>query len=428
MFKKKLAAITAAAAVLVTAACSGGASGGASDDPDGAVTLNLAFWGNDVRAEMYDQAITAFNEEYPNITVNSSFLAFPEFYEKRQIEAASGGLPDVMQFDYSYLRQYSENGLLLDLAPYMGSTIQTDTFAEQALSIGVVGAETTALSIGTNTWSMFLNTDLLSQTGVEPYEGGGSWDDFGGWVSDVSTAADGEAWGASDWGVRIQNFELQLRGQGKDLFTEDGQPGFTEDDLREFWNQGAKLREAEAFVPASRLEEVYPMFGLGVGAGASELLFDNFGVTLLGDLGAEAEVLEVVAPPTVDPSAQDMYLHPSMMYSIAANSEHPEEAAILVNFLLNSEKVGEIFGTNQGTPASETRLAGVEMDELAQKVSDYEASIADRLGDPPPVPVIGYGSLEEKFRLIGSEIGLGTTSVDDAVTQYFSEMSAILGG
>ena len=129
------AAITASAALVLTG-CSGGGSSeeaAATYDPDEKVTLNLAFWGNDVRAALYDEAIAAFNEEYPNITVNSSFLGFPEFWEKRQTEAAGGGLPDVMQFDYSYLRQYSENGLLLDLEPYLGNIIDTEPLSENIL-------------------------------------------------------------------------------------------------------------------------------------------------------------------------------------------------------------------------------------------------------------------------------------------------------
>ena len=114
-------------------ACSPGARAqrpepAATFDPDEKVTLDFAFWGNDVRAEMYNEAIEAFNEEYPNITVNPTFLSFPEFWEKRQTEAAGNNLPDVMQFDYSYLRQYSENGLLLDLDPYLGSIIATEGF------------------------------------------------------------------------------------------------------------------------------------------------------------------------------------------------------------------------------------------------------------------------------------------------------------
>ena len=96
------AALTASAALVLTG-CSGGGSGeeaAATYDPDEKVTLNLAFWGNDVRAALYDEAIAAFNEEYPNITVNSSLLGFPEFWEKRQTEAAGGGLPDAVSYTH----------------------------------------------------------------------------------------------------------------------------------------------------------------------------------------------------------------------------------------------------------------------------------------------------------------------------------------
>ena len=87
MFNKKraLAAVAiATGAVIALAGCAGGSTGGTPDatptfDPDEKVSLDLAFWGNDVRAELYNEAIAAFNEEYPNITVNTSFLGFPEF-------------------------------------------------------------------------------------------------------------------------------------------------------------------------------------------------------------------------------------------------------------------------------------------------------------------------------------------------------------
>ncbi|GAA2011639.1 ABC transporter substrate-binding protein [Microbacterium ulmi] len=418
----------ATGAALALAGCAGGepAETAPTFDPNEKVTLDLAFWGNDVRADMYTKAIAAFNEEYPNITVNASFLGFPEFWEKRQIEAAGGDLPDVMQFDYSYLRQYSENGLLLDLGPYLGNIISTDGFSEQALSIGVVDDTTTALPVGTNAWAMFLNDQLLDTVGVDGYEGDGSWEDYSDWIADVTDAGGGSVWGASDWTGRIQNFELQLRAEGKNLFNDDSTPGFTEDDLSAFWEQGDALR-AGASVPQQRLEEIYPKSGFGGGLAASELTWDNFGAGYLGDLGVEADALSVVAPPTAKEGSKDLYLKPSMLHAISASTEHPEAAATLVDFLLNSEEVGAAFGTNRGIPASSTQLAGVDLDPLSQKVYDYESAIADRLGDAPPVPVVGYGTLEEKFRVLGTEIGLGTTTVDDAVTQFFSEISTVLG-
>src|SRR3546814_9754978 len=94
-----------------------------------------------------------------------------------------------------------------------------------------------------------------------------------------------------------------------------------------------------------------------------------------------------------------------MLLSASAETEHPEAAATLIDFLVNDPVTGEIFGTNRGLPASETALEGAALEGIDQQIADYEASIADRLGDAPPVPVIGYGTLEEKFRQIGQELG-----------------------
>ncbi|WP_314425110.1 extracellular solute-binding protein [uncultured Microbacterium sp.] len=429
MFSKKrlaAAAAVASSAALVLAGCAGGGTpeGGATYDPDEKVTLDLAFWGNDVRADLYNQAIDAFNEEYPNITVNATFLGFPEFWEKRQTEAAGGGLPDVMQFDYSYLRQYSENGLLLDLEPYLGSVIETDPLPENILSIGVVDDTTYGIATSTNAWGLFTNPALLETAGVEEFAGG-DWADYSDWVSEVTDASGGAFWGGSDFSGRIQNLELQLRSEGKNLFDEDGTPGFDEERLKEFWESGADLRDG-AGVPQQVVEELNPLGAFDSAKTASELTWDNFGAGYLANLGESYTELGLVAPPVTEEGAKDLYLKPSMLHTISAKTEHPEAAATLVNFLVNSPESGEIFGTNRGLPASETALEAAELDPLSQQVKDYEESIADRLGDAPPVPIVGYGTLEEKFRVLGTELNFGTTTVDDAVEQFFAEMDVVL--
>jgi len=422
------AALTASAALVLTGCSGGGADTAATYDPDEKVTLDLAFWGNDVRADLYDTAIAAFNEEYPNITVNTSFLDFPSFWEKRQTEAAGGGLPDVMQFDYSYLRQYSENGLLLDLTPYLGNIIDTEPLAQNILDIGVVGDETTGIPTSTNAWGLYTNPKLLESVGVDDFAGG-SWEDYDAWMKEVTDAASAkgtELWGGTDWTGRIQNFEVQQRAKGEDLFTEDGEPNFTEDDLKAFWEQGDSIRTDGTVIGQQRLEEVYPLSGFDSALTASELTWDNFGAGYLGNLGTDYTELGLVAPPVTEDGAKDLYLKPSMLHSISAKTEHPEAAATLVNFLVNSPESGAAFGTNRGLPASTTALEGAELDPMSQQIADYEASIADRLGDAPPVPIVGYGTLEEKFRLIGTELGYGTLTVDDAVSQFFSEMDVVL--
>ncbi len=417
-------------AALTLAACGGAEPEAAPTyDPDEKVTLNFAFWGNDVRAELYDQALAAFTEEHPNITVSSSFLAFPEFWEKRQTEAAGGGLPDVMQFDYSYLRQYSDNGLLLDLTPYLGTIIDTEPLPQNVLDIGVVGEATTGIATSINSWSFFSNPKLLADVGVEAFEGG-SWDDYSDWIIDATeTATSGghEVWGGTDFTGRIQNFEIQLRAEGSYLFDENGEAGFDEDRLREFWESGAELRQ-EGAIPQQRIEEINPLGPFDAALTLAEATWDNFGAGYLKNLGESYTELDMSAPPVTVEGAKDLYLKPSMLHTVAAGTEHPEAAALLVDFLVNSPKVGEIFGTNRGLPASETALEGASLSPLEEQIRDYQTSIEDRLGDAPPVPIVGFGTLEEKFRQLGIELGFGTISVDDAVSQFFTEMDIVQNG
>jgi multiple sugar transport system substrate-binding protein len=428
MFSKKrlvAGAALATGAVLVLAGCAGEtADPAATFNPDVKVTLNLAFWGNDVRADLYNQAIDAFNEKYPNIKVNSTFLGFPEFWEKRQTEAAGGGLPDVMQFDYSYLRQYAQNGLLLDLDPYIGGIIDKKPLADNILKIGVVDDTTYAIPTSTNAWGLFTNPKLLETAGVETFDGG-SPTDYADGMQPVTDGAGDEFYGGSDYTGRIQNFELQLRSEGKNLFNDDGSAGFDEKRLTEFWNDGAVIRDGIG-IPEQKVEELKPLGAFDSAKTASELTWDNFGAGYLGNLGEGYTELGLVAPPVTKDGAKDLYLKPSMLHAISAKTKHPEAAATLVDFLINSPESGKIFGTNRGLPASTTALAAADLDPLSTQIKDYEASISDRLGDAPPVPIVGYGSLEEKFRQLGTELNYGTITVDDAVKQFFAEMDVVL--
>ncbi|MGM7698836.1 ABC transporter substrate-binding protein [Microbacterium sp. A84] len=430
MFNKKrsLAAVAlVTGAALALAGCAAGGNEPAEEvDSEEEVTLDLAFWGNDVRADMYNQVIEAFNEEHPNITVNATFLGFPEFWEKRQTEAAGKNLPDVMQFDYSYLRQYAENGLLLDLDPYLGDIIQTEPLSENILSIGVVADTTYAIPTSTNAWGLFTNPTLLATVGAEDF-GGGSWADYTDWMAGVTEAAGGEFWGGADYTARIQNFELQLRAEGGNLFNEDGTLGFDEDRLAEFWEEGQEVRDGIG-VPRQLIEELMPLDPFDAAKTTSALTWDNFGSGFLGNLGEGYTELGLLAPPVTVEGAKDLYLKPSMLHSIAASTEHPAAAATLVDFLINSPQSGEIFGTNRGLPASSTALEAAGLDPLSLQIKDYQSSIADRLGDAPPVPIVGSGTIEEKFRLLGAELSFGTITVEDAVAQLFTEIDVILNG
>ncbi|WP_221583555.1 ABC transporter substrate-binding protein [Microbacterium sp. G2-8] len=410
-------ALTAALAV----GCSGG-SGGGEYDPEADVELTFAWWGNSDRADRYEALIEAFNEEHSNIKINGSFTDYPAFWEKRQTEAAGGGLPDVMQFDYSYLRQYAGNGLLADLGE-LSDYADTSAISDGLLATGQIEGTQYLLPLGYSTWAVFLNDDILAEYDIEPYAGGTTYEEYSEWMAEVTEATDGEVYGGTDYTQRIQNFEMKLRAEGGGLFTEEGELGFTEDDLREFWEGGAADRDG-VVVPQKALEEINPVSGFGGNLTASEASWSNFIASYLGDSGAES--ISIVAPPTFEEGSQDLYQQSGLQMGISAQSDHPEAAAIFLDYVVNSPEAGELFGTSLGFPASETKLEGATLEGPDQQVADFLASVEDRLGEAPAAPVEGYSSLEQKFWDLGKELGLGTMEVDAAVEQFFSEADVLL--
>ncbi|WES63028.1 extracellular solute-binding protein [Microbacter sp. GSS18] len=412
----------AAAGALALAGCSSSEAPSAEFDAEAEVTLTFAFWGNDDRADRYNQLIDAFNEQHPNITINSTFTDWPSFWEKRATEAAGGGLPDVFQFSDSYLRQYAETGHVLDLGE-VADYVDFSTFEDSLLGTGRLDGVQYSLPTGFSMWANFVNDDLLAEIGVDAPEGASSFDDFDEWMASVTDATGGEVYGGTDYTQRIQTFELMLRAEGKNLYTADGELGFTEDELRAYWESGADLRDGIT-VPQQSLEEISPMSGFGAQLTASEMSWSNFLGGYLADSGAES--ISIVAPPTAVAGAQDLYQQGGLQIAIAENTEHPEASAMFLDFIVNSPEAGEIFGTTLGFPASSSKLAGTTLEGVDKQVADYIDSVSDRVGEAPPVPVVGYGSLEQTFWELGRSLGLGAITVDEAVSTFFSEADVIL--
>lgn len=395
---------------------------GGSFDPDEKVSLDFAWWGNDDRAARYAKLIKAFNEEHPNITIKTTFTDFPSYWEQRQVEAASGSLPDVFQFSDSYLRQYGESGAILDLNE-VADQIDVTTFDDSLLGTGRLDGTQYSLPTGYSLWANFVNEDLLKKAGLELPAAGSSFEEFDDWLAEVTEKTGGDPFGGTDYTQRIQVFELQLRAAGKALYTDEGELGFTKDELATFWESGATLRDGIT-IPQQQLEEISPISGFGSTRTLSEMSWSNFLGGYLADSGASS--IAIVAPPTTDAGAKDLYRQGGLQVAISSRTKHPEAAAIFLDYVVNSPEAGEIFGTTLGFPASSSKLEGTKLEGPDQQVADYIESVSDRIGDAPPPAVVGYGSLEQKFWDLGKELGLGTKSVDAAVDEFFAEADVIL--
>lgn len=420
------AAAAAVAVALTLTACGGGAEttepGSAekvSTDED--ITISLAWWGDDDRAAKYEKAVDLFEKAHPNITVQTQFQAWDDYWTARATEAAGGALPDVIQMDLSYLRQYGATGQLLDLDGQTGVNLNLDGIDDSLLASGQIDEGQYGVPTSTNTLATFYNADVLKQIGVEPLAEGYTWDDYTAWIEKVSEAGKGEKpaiYGSGDYTGTFWFFLQWLIQQGVEPFTADGQLNFDETQMTEWLNQGQELRDSGAFFPIKRAKQLEPLSGFTKSEVAGESSWDNFLASYVAETGDEIKMLPM---PSGENGPQQFY-KPSMLLSASAQSEQSEAAAALIDFLINYPEVGTIFGTSKGVPAVQAQIDAMDVEpgSVDEQVVQFEEDVADVVTESAPVPVEGFGEIEAEFKRLSEELQYGSLSVDEFVTQWFS--------
>ena len=414
-------AIGTASAAALSACGNGSGSSGQTGSADKPVTINYTWWGNDDRAERTRKAIALFESKNPDIKVNGNFTDFAGYWQKRATEAAGGGLPDVMQWDLSYLRDYGQRNQLLDLGTVK---INTDAFEKSLLPSGQIKGKQYGIPTSTNAFAVYYDPAKLASLGIAEPTGKWTWSEFQAFLKEVGDKGNGTLFGSTDFTGVWWQFNIWLRQKNIQAFNGDGKLGFSKDDLKTWWNLNSKLRGTQAIVPEDRVTQLKPKSPFGSNVTAAEVTWDNFMAGYLGDSGAKE--LKLVPVPSDDPNNLGLFLKPSMLMVASAKTKFKDAAARFIDFMVNDPEVGQIFKTSRGVPASKTQRDGTTFDGADKLVVDYEKSIEQYLKDAPEPPIVGFGTLEASFGRIASDLNYGKLTVDGAVDAWFKEAEDVI--
>lgn len=424
----------AAAGALALSACSGGSTAATGDAApvatDRDIELTLVWWGDDDRANRYEESVALFEEQYPNIDVQTQFQAWDDYWTARTTEAAGQTLPDVFQMDLAYIHQYASNNQVLDLSSQMGVNLETAELDETLLASGSLDGGQYGIPTSTNTLGILYHQDLLDEVGFEPPAEGLTWDEYDSWIREVSEAGadkDPQIYGGTDYTGTLWLFIQWLLQQGKAPFGDDGMPAFEESDLVAWIERTQPMRDDGVFFPIERAKQVEPLTAMQVGQATTEMSWDNM---LAGySAGAGSENLDLLPLPTGDGGSAQFW-KPSMLLSASATTDEPDAAAALINFLVTDPEVGKIFGTSKGVPAVPAQRDAMEVADgsIDDKIVTYEAEVADRVTADTPLPVEGYGVVEAEFKRLGEELQYGNLTAEEFADQWFQYAESNLGG
>lgn len=418
----------AAATALTLAACSGG-DGGTSPDPDGeeAVELHIAWWGNDDRSAIMAEAIDLFEAEYPHITVVEEPVGAPDdLFNRLATDFASGTAPDVFALGGAKPQEYGAAGALLDLAT-VSEQLPTGAYPDFTLTNATVDGTLYGLPTGGNAIGVLVNPAIFEQAGVALPEPGWTWEDFVGIANEISANAGDGIVGLD---LRLQDilgtYVAQYTETG--IYDWEGQLAVDAATIQQWYDLEVGLVEAGGLPDPSVIVEhwnVTPDLSL-FGTGRAGMTFSYSNQIGAYQAGAGGDV-EILTPPT-STGVSGVAVLPSQFWAIASQSEHPQEAALLVDWLLNEPSAAEVILSDRGLPFNPDILAVVEplLAPADAQAAQYLSDVLEVGVVAPPQPA-GGAILNELSQRVESDILFGRVSSAEGAQQWVDELSASLG-
>ena len=364
MKKKLLAAVTAAVMGLGLVSCSGDKVVKDQVEP---VTVSLSWWGNDSRNEYTLAAVSKFEELHPDIKVKCSYSEWSGYEARSRVQMISGTEADVMQINVGWLRQYSADGSGYYDLDKLSDVIQMSNFSEETLSYGRKNGVLNAIPIAMNTETVYFNKTVYDKFGLSLPK---TWDEL--FAAAKVLSADGiyPLSGASKsiWLYCIAYAEQK---NGKHIFGDNDELNFNADDLKLMIEFYCRLVN-EKVIPKC---EDFQKFEIDNGVYAGLVAWVSDALNYFKKSIEEGK--EIVAADytafTPEESGAGWYAKPATLYAVSKNTEHPKEAAMLLDFMLNSSEWAEFQGIEKGIPISSSARAYLEQTGVLKGLQ-YEAS------------------------------------------------------
>jgi multiple sugar transport system substrate-binding protein len=150
------------------AACSTSNSSSGSTSPTSVsstakVHLTYALW--DPNEEVgYKQSIAVFEQSHPNISVSVVQIPYPDYQEKLQEEFTSGTGPDIFWVNTPWLSTWIQDGLLMNLAPYIAkANIDMSQYIPSLVSLHTYKGAIYGLPKDWDTIAVFYNENYFAE-------------------------------------------------------------------------------------------------------------------------------------------------------------------------------------------------------------------------------------------------------------------------
>jgi ABC-type sugar transport system, periplasmic component len=361
----------------------GEVSVGDSQEP---VTIRFSWWGGDSRHRATEEAVQAFMEEYPWITVENEYGAWDGWTEKVATQLSGGTAPDLMQVNWNWLYQFSSDGSrFADLEQF--ADLNLSNYPDNVLADTFIGGKQQAIPIGTTGKCFFWNKSTFDKAGIPVPS---TWAELieAGTVFKEQLGDDFYPLAMYEY-ERIVFMRYYLEGKYGKHWVENNELQYTVEEVKDGLDFIQSLEDAHVLPSIAQLKgdganilEKNPKWINGTYAGFYE--WDSTQAKMKDALEGDQEF--VLGEFFTDGEFDAGLTKVSQCFAITETSNHKAEAALLLEFLINNDKGIEILSTERGmlanTHANEVLLSLGKLEGLTFEANQAVMKVANFIMDP----------------------------------------------
>lgn len=360
MINRIIAVIVSLLLVVCCACCSGDI---VVTDRQVQKEINFSWWGNDARHDYTLESMEMFESLHPDIKVKCHYSEWSGYQTRNDVRMVSHSESDVMQINYAWLKQYSDDGEGYYDINQLSEYVDLSNFTEEDLAYGIQNGKLNAIPIALNTMTVYINKTIYDQYGLDVPK---TWDDF----FNAAEVMNGEHYPISMSKKSAWFFLASYVGQmtGKNLMDDEGNITFGEKEVTMMIETYCELINKKVMPQVEYFDKLKIVDGSYAGVLAWLSDAENYcGETI--ENGYEMTIADYT---TVNGELNSWYAKPATMYAIRKDVENPREAALLLDYLLNSHEMAGFQKLEKGVPLSASARNYLEENDMLNGIQ-YDA-------------------------------------------------------
>ena len=342
------------------------------------IVLSISWWGGDSRHEATLEALKLFEEKYPNIKVEPQYGAWGGWLEQLSVQMAGKTEPDVMQINWNWIYEFSKDGNgFADLNQY-SDVIDLTQYPESLLEEMTMEGKLQGIPISTTGKVFYWNKTTFEKAGLEVP------DSFADMI-EAGTVFQ-EKLGEDYYPMALTPYEQMLimvyylQQKYDKQWIENGQVNFTQEEVADGIAFIRMLEDSHVFPSQQKLtsdgaDTMDKNVNWMNGKYAGFYEWDSSQAKFANALEGEQEMVMGGYPYDYG-DTKTATTKIAMSWAVSANSQHPKEAAMLIEFLQSDPEAVKLLGTERGIPSNESAKTLLEEEGMFENDLTFTSNAA----------------------------------------------------